>query len=226
MLHPIPGGATARPFVTHHNALDQQMFLRIAPELYLKRLIVGGFERVFEINRNFRNEGISPRHNPEFTMMEFYAAYTDYRWLMDFTEQVIRDAALAATGAALADLPGAARIDLGQPVRPAVDRRGDRQIRAAIRERRAGRRRLPARRAEAARRQRRRRPATKRGDSARCSSRCSRKSPSTSCGSRPSSSTTRSRCRRWRAARTRAPGSPSASSCSSPGARSPTASPS
>ena len=90
MLHPIPGGAAARPFVTHHNALDMDMYLRIAPELYLKRLIVGGFERVFEINRNFRNEGVSPRHNPEFTMMEFYAAYTDYRWLMDFTEQLIR----------------------------------------------------------------------------------------------------------------------------------------
>ena len=83
MLQPIPGGATARPFQTHHNALDQAMFLRIAPELYLKRLIVGGFERVFEINRNFRNEGLSPRHNPEFTMMEFYAAYTDCRWMMD-----------------------------------------------------------------------------------------------------------------------------------------------
>ena len=76
MLHPIPGGATARPFKTHHNALDQEMFLRVAPELYLKRLVVGGFDRVFEINRSFRNEGISPRHNPEFTMMEFYAAYT------------------------------------------------------------------------------------------------------------------------------------------------------
>ena len=100
MLHPIPGGAAAKPFVTHHNALDQQMYLRIAPELYLKRLIVGGFERVFEVNRNFRNEGISPRHNPEFTMMEFYAAYTDYRWLMDFTERVIRDAALSAAGTA------------------------------------------------------------------------------------------------------------------------------
>ena len=100
MLHPIPGGAAAKPFVTHHNALDQDMFLRIAPELYLKRLIVGGFERVFEVNRNFRNEGISPRHNPEFTMMEFYAAYTDYRWLMDFTEQVIRDAARSAAGSA------------------------------------------------------------------------------------------------------------------------------
>jgi lysyl-tRNA synthetase, class II len=95
MLQPIPGGAAAKPFVTHHNALDQQMFLRIAPELYLKRLVVGGFERVFEINRNFRNEGISPRHNPEFTMMEFYAAYTDYEWMMDFTERVIRDAAAA-----------------------------------------------------------------------------------------------------------------------------------
>jgi lysyl-tRNA synthetase class 2 len=114
MLHPIPGGAAAKPFVTHHNALDQQMFLRIAPELYLKRLIVGGFERVYEINRNFRNEGISPRHNPEFTMMEFYAAYTDYRWIMDFTEQVIRDAALAATGATTVSYQGKP-IDLGRP---------------------------------------------------------------------------------------------------------------
>jgi len=101
MLHPIPGGAAAKPFVTHHNALDMEMYLRIAPELYLKRLIVGGFERVFEINRNFRNEGVSPRHNPEFTMMEFYAAYTDYQWLMDFTETLIREAAIAATGSAV-----------------------------------------------------------------------------------------------------------------------------
>ncbi|TAL78687.1 MAG: lysine--tRNA ligase [Burkholderiaceae bacterium] len=101
MLHPIPGGATAKPFVTHHNALDMQMFLRIAPELYLKRLIVGGFERVFELNRNFRNEGVSPRHNPEFTMMEFYAAYTDYQWLMEFTESLIRNAAITATGSAV-----------------------------------------------------------------------------------------------------------------------------
>ena len=90
MLHPIPGGANARPFKTHHNALDQEMFLRIAPELYLKRLLVGGFDRVFEINRNFRNEGISVRHNPEFTMMEFYAAYWNYQDLMSFTEDLIR----------------------------------------------------------------------------------------------------------------------------------------
>jgi lysyl-tRNA synthetase class 2 len=98
MLHPIPGGANARPFSTHHNALDQQMFLRIAPELYLKRLIVGGFDRVFEINRNFRNEGISVRHNPEFTMMEFYAAYWNYLDLMDFTQALVRDAAKRACG--------------------------------------------------------------------------------------------------------------------------------
>ncbi len=100
MLQVIPGGAAAKPFVTHHNALDIDMFLRIAPELYLKRLVVGGFERVFEINRNFRNEGVSPRHNPEFTMMEFYAAYQDYTWLMDFTERLLRHVASAATGSA------------------------------------------------------------------------------------------------------------------------------
>ena len=106
MLHPIPGGANAKPFITHHNALDQQMFLRIAPELYLKRLVVGGFERVFEINRNFRNEGISVRHNPEFTMMEFYAAYWNHHDLMDFTEQLLRHAAVAATGAARVSYAG------------------------------------------------------------------------------------------------------------------------
>ncbi len=98
MLHPIPGGANAKPFKTHHNALDQEMFLRIAPELYLKRLIVGGYERVFEINRSYRNEGISVRHNPEFTMMEFYAAYWNYLDLMDFTQELIRAVAQRATG--------------------------------------------------------------------------------------------------------------------------------
>jgi len=106
MLHPIPGGANAKPFVTHHNALDQQMFLRIAPELYLKRLVVGGFERVFEINRSFRNEGISVRHNPEFTMMEFYAAYWTHHDMMDFTENVLRHAARQATGSALLSYAG------------------------------------------------------------------------------------------------------------------------
>ena len=114
MLHPIPGGANAKPFVTHHNALDQQMFLRIAPELYLKRLIVGGFERVFEINRSFRNEGISVRHNPEFTMMEFYAAYWNHHDLMDFTESVLRHAARQATGSASLTYAGKP-VDLDKP---------------------------------------------------------------------------------------------------------------
>lgn len=114
MLHPIPGGAAAKPFITHHNALDMEMFLRIAPELYLKRLVVGGFERVFEINRNFRNEGVSPRHNPEFTMMEFYAAYVDYKWLMDFTEAVIRQTAIDAHGTACLTYQGR-ELDLSKP---------------------------------------------------------------------------------------------------------------
>jgi lysyl-tRNA synthetase class 2 len=114
MLHPIPGGANAKPFTTHHNALDQQMFLRIAPELYLKRLIVGGFDRVFEINRNFRNEGISVRHNPEFTMMEFYAAYWNYQDLMGFTEALVRDAAIKA-GDSLQLTYGGKPVDLAKP---------------------------------------------------------------------------------------------------------------
>ena len=96
MLQPIPGGAAAKPFVTRHNALDMDLYLRIAPELYLKRLVVGGYEKVFEVNRNFRNEGLSTRHNPEFTMMEFYEAYADYKSLMDFTEGLLRHAARAA----------------------------------------------------------------------------------------------------------------------------------
>ncbi len=98
MMQPLYGGAAAKPFVTHHNALDIDLYLRIAPELYLKRLVVGGLERVYEINRNFRNEGISIRHNPEFTMLEFYQAYTDYRGLMDLSAELLRQAALDATG--------------------------------------------------------------------------------------------------------------------------------
>ncbi len=114
MLHPIPGGANAKPFVTHHNALDQQMFLRIAPELYLKRLIVGGFERVFEINRSFRNEGISVRHNPEFTMMEFYAAWWNYQDLMTYTEDLIRHVAMKVAGGTQLTYQGKP-VDLSQP---------------------------------------------------------------------------------------------------------------
>ena len=114
MMQPIPGGAIARPFKTHHNALDMDLFLRIAPELYLKRLVVGGFEKVFEINRNFRNEGISTRHNPEFTMLEFYEAYRDYRYLMDFTEDMLREAAQKVLGTVQLRY-GEHAIDLGKP---------------------------------------------------------------------------------------------------------------
>ncbi|ALP53010.1 lysine--tRNA ligase [Candidatus Tenderia electrophaga] len=114
MMHAIPGGATARPFITHHNALDLQMFLRVAPELYLKRLIVGGFERVYEINRNFRNEGVSTRHNPEFTMLEFYEAYADYHDLMDHTEEMLRGMALEILGDTKLSYQGEV-YDFGKP---------------------------------------------------------------------------------------------------------------
>ena len=114
MMQPIPGGATARPFITHHNALDMELYLRIAPELYLKRLVVGGFERVYEINRNFRNEGLSTRHNPEFTMLEFYQAYTDYRDLMDLTEELLRGMAHALLGHATVQYQGES-YDFDQP---------------------------------------------------------------------------------------------------------------
>ncbi|GHU32616.1 lysine--tRNA ligase [Betaproteobacteria bacterium] len=114
MMHPIPGGATARPFKTHHNALDMDFFLRIAPELYLKKLVVGGIEKVFELNRNFRNEGMSPRHNPEFTMMEFYEAYSEYHKLMDFTEDLLRHSAREALGTEVFTYQGRP-LDLSRP---------------------------------------------------------------------------------------------------------------
>ncbi len=114
MMHVIPGGATARPFVTHHNALNMELYLRIAPELYLKRLVVGGFERVFEINRNFRNEGVSTRHNPEFTMIEFYQAYADYIDMMDLTEELFRNIAIALNGTTLHMYQGH-EYDLSKP---------------------------------------------------------------------------------------------------------------
>jgi len=114
MLQPIPGGATARPFKTHHNALDMELYLRIAPELYLKRLVVGGIEKVYEINRNFRNEGISTRHNPEFTMMEVYAAYTTYVYMMSLMQELIRHAAERATGSAQVTYQGKT-LDFSKP---------------------------------------------------------------------------------------------------------------
>jgi len=116
MMQPIPGGALARPFVTYHNALDLELYLRIAPELYLKRLVVGGFERVFEINRNFRNEGVSAQHNPEFTMLEFYQAYADYRDFMDLSEALMRDLARSVHGRLELEYQGR-RYDLAPPFR-------------------------------------------------------------------------------------------------------------
>lgn len=113
MMQPLYGGAAARPFITHHNTLDIDLYLRIAPELYLKRLIVGGLDRVYEINRNFRNEGISTQHNPEFTMLEFYQAYTDYHGLMDLTEEMLRQTAIDATGGTAVEFDGRT-IDFGQ----------------------------------------------------------------------------------------------------------------
>ncbi len=114
MMQVIPGGATARPFITHHNALDQDMYLRIAPELYLKRLVVGGFEKVFELNRNFRNEGLSTRHNPEFTMLEFYQAYASYQDLMNLTEDLFRKIAIELIGNTTINYQGSA-YDLSKP---------------------------------------------------------------------------------------------------------------
>ncbi len=116
MMHVIPGGATARPFKTHHNALDIEIYLRVAPELYLKRLTVGGFDRVYEINRNFRNEGVSTRHNPEFTMLELYQAYASYNEIMDLTESMIRDTARAVTSSSVLQWEGS-EIDVGPPFR-------------------------------------------------------------------------------------------------------------
>ena len=184
MLHPIPGGANAKPFITHHNALDQQMFLRIAPELYLKRLLVGGFERVFEINRNFRNEGISVRHNPEFTMMEFYAAYWTHHDLMDFTESLLRHAAVAATGSAAVTYAGKP-VALDQPF-----------ARLSVRDSLVAHAGLTPEQADSAEAVHAALKALgeeppKHWACRSCSSACSRRRWKTSCGSPPSSSTTR-----------------------------------
>ncbi len=130
MMQPIAGGALARPFVTHHNTLDMQLFLRIAPELYLKRLVVGGMERVYEINRNFRNEGISTQHNPEFTMLEFYQAYSEYRELMDMTEQMLAAVAREAIGTDQITF-GEHQISLAPPYRRVSLREGARESAAA-----------------------------------------------------------------------------------------------
>src|SRR5205085_1427859 len=139
MMQPVAGGALARPFVTHHNTLDMDLYLRIAPELYLKRLTVGGMEKVFEINRNFRNEGISTQHNPEFTMMEFYEAYADYHALMRMTEEMIATVARTAAGGEQVTFgehqislqPPFARLALRDGAREAASRRLHRDVAGA-----------------------------------------------------------------------------------------------
>jgi lysyl-tRNA synthetase class 2 len=133
MMQPIPGGATARPFVTHHNALDMKLYLRIAPELYLKRLVVGGIERVFEINRNFRNEGISTRHNPEFTMLEFYAAYTDYEYMIGIIPRLIAHAVQATAGGSKLGYQGS-EIDFAGPYERLTIRQAIRKHHASVAE--------------------------------------------------------------------------------------------
>jgi lysyl-tRNA synthetase class 2 len=220
MLHPIPGGANAKPFKTHHNALDQEMFLRIAPELYLKRLIVGGFERVFEINRSYRNEGISVRHNPEFTMMEFYAAYWNYRDLMDFTETLIRTIADKAVGTQQLTY-GGKPVDLTQPferltIREAILKYTDRGRGQGVDDTAwliNGLRKLGLSEERTSSRSRS-------WPACRCCT--SKRRSKRSSGSRPSSWSTRPRSRRWRAPTTSAPRSPSGSSCTSPAANSAT----
>ena len=221
MMHPIPGGAAARPFVTHHNALDTRLFLRIAPELYLKRLVVGGLERVFEINRNFRNEGISTRHNPEFTMLEFYEAYRDYRYLMDLTETLFREVAQRVLGTTTITYQGET-IDLGRPFDRLTMAEAIHKYNPQLPAGRAREARVPPRGAGAVRhrgvRHRRRRAAAAeavRGDDRGIAGAADvhRRAPDrrVAAGARQ-----RRQSRR----------SPTASSCSSPGANSPTAFPS
>ena len=200
VLHPIPGGALAKPFTTHHNALDQEMFLRIAPELYLKRLVVGGFEKVFEIARVFRNEGISNRHNPEFTMLEAYEAYGDYHVHMALTEQLVAHLATELCGSTTVTFDGR-DVDLSVPWRRATM--------AELTSAEVGERRRhphPDRAsARAVRRSTRCRGRTATARASCCWS-CTRRRPSTPCGTRCSSSTTRPRCRRCRASTARSRG--------------------
>ena len=220
LLHPIAGGATARPFVTHHNTFDVDFYLRVAPELYLKRLVVGGFDKVFEIGRSFRNEGISPRHNPEFTTLELYQAYADYTDTMVVFEELVAGLATDVLGTTQLTY-GGRDLDLTTPWR-----------RAPMTELIADATGLDARRAHAARRAGhgrrggRDRMSRRRGARARSCSRSTRRRPRPSCGARCSSSTTRPRCRRWHAVTATVPSWSSATSRSWPGASWATGSPS
>ncbi len=219
MMHPIPGGAAAKPFITHHNALDMELFLRIAPELYLKRLVVGGFEKVFEVNRNFRNEGLSPRHNPEFTMMEFYEAYANYKTLMDFTEGLIRQAAREALGTESFVYQGR-ELDLSKPFHRLTIVQAIRKYHPGFTEEQLADAAWLKEKIVAFGEK------VKPGGLGSLQLQLFEACAEAELWSRPSSSTTRWRSRRWRAPRTPTPRSPSASNSSSSAARSPTASPS
>ena len=212
MMQPIAGGALARPFVTHHNALDMKLYLRIAPELYLKRLTVGGMARVFEINRNFRNEGVSTQHNPEFTMLEFYQAYAEYQGLMALTETLVEEVARSVVGTTDVQFNGQADR-AGRPVAPAVAARRRRRARLgaaghADHGRHAARPRHGRRRGREARDPRRRQGTAPARLPPRSSRRCGR----TRWSSPRSSTTSRPRCRRCPS---RSPATPTPSSASS-----------
>ena len=192
LLHPIAGGATARPFVTHHNTFDTDFYLRVAPELYLKRLVVGGFDRVFEIGRSFRNEGISPRHNPEFTTLELYQAYADYTDTMVVFEELVAGLALDVLGTTKLTY-GGRDLDLTTPWRRATMSELIAEATGFTLDVRSPREEL----AQGGDRGRHR-GGRRRGDRARFCWRSTRRRPSPSCGDPSSSPTTRPRCRRWR----------------------------
>ena len=215
ILHPIPGGAHARPFVTDHNALDTDFYLRIAPELYLKRLVVGGFEKVFEIGRLFRNEGISPRHNPEFTMLELYEAYADYRDLMVLVEELVAGLATDLLGTYRAHLPG-------PPARPHAALAAGDHGRARRRSARPGRRRRTPPRDELAPAAlgRRGRAGPGVGPGQALAGALREDHRVRHCGARSSSATTRPRSPRWPGATATTPSWSSASRPSWPGASS------
>jgi len=192
MMHPIPGGATAKPFVTHHNALDIPLYLRIAPELYLKRLVVGGLERVFEINRSFRNEGMSVRHNPEFTMIEFYEAFSDYERMMQMAEDIIRNASRTVNGTAKISYNGK-EVDLESPferltILEAIKKYNPHYTDEQLNDAEWLKKEIVKHGAPA---------------SAACNLPCLKVAPRANCGTRPSLSITRSKCPRWRALRIR-----------------------
>ena len=233
MMQPMAGGALARPFVTHHNTLDLDLYLRVAPELYLKRLTVGGLERVYEINRNFRNEGISTQHNPEFTMLEFYEAYVDYEHLMRLTEEMLSTLAKDVTGSfdvpfgehPLNFAPPYRRLSVREAAAEAASARLGRTVtEAQLRDRDQAARLRPISGSSSGSPRLARASHRRRWTLARSSSRCSRRSAKSTSSSRRSSTTIRPTCRRFRSSAPAIPTRSNASSSTRAASRSPTAS--